>query len=66
MRLCPYSNKPKNTVICTENLRAKQGLPVPDAMPDPYMLPLRQAKKNRDCPADLTFETGPSPLTPCT
>ena len=54
MRVCPNSNKPKNTVIYTENLKAKQGLPSSEEMPDPYVLPLRQARKTA-----IALETSP-------
>ena len=68
MRVCPNSNKPKNTIIYTENLRAKQSLPLSEEIPNPYVLLLRQAKKTA-----ITLETSPLrqslyylPLTYCT
>ena len=54
---------PTNTRIATENLRAEQSLPVHDQMPH---APTRTGQKGGDCPADLTFEPNPSPLTPRT
>ena len=46
MRACPYHERLKNTVIAMENLRAEQGLPALDEMPDTRMLLPRKPQNN--------------------